>query len=220
MPGFFDNFPGIYYTLDDPSKLQYKQAVNIFVRTAMLQNVLNVSNLFYQYYIKDGDTPESLAAKYYNDPTTHWIILYTNQILDPYYQWPLNLVELYAQMASNFGSVATAQVTLDHIEKHTNIIITQNYQQNSNVYISTLANNVISVDGFSTFPTANNPIIQLGSNNIVNIGAAQIDTSTQLYWISAYQEYINRNESNRNISVLKVDYVPQVVAQLKQLLSQ
>lgn len=217
MPGFFDNFPQIYYTLDDPAKLQFKAAINLFVRTAMLQSILGNVNLFYNYYIKDGDTPEIIASKYYNDPTTHWIILYTNQIIDPYYQWPMDQDDFQNFLISNYGSVGASQGILDHIEKQTNVIVTQNFQQTMNTYTSIVANNVISVDGVSNLPTINNPVVQIGANNVVNIQGATIDTSQLLVAISAYDAAFQTNESHRNISIIKSDYVPSIVSQFEQL---
>lgn len=215
---FFDLFPQTIYTFKDPAERDFKTIVNIFVRTAMLQSVFNNITLFYPYYIKDSDTPEIIAAKYYNDPTAYWIILYTNQILDPYYQWPLNYTEFQAQLVSNYGSVANSQSTLDHIEKHTNVIVTENYQVTTNTYVTMLANNVYSLDGSTTFPTLDNPIIQVGANNVVDIDGAQIDTSVQLYAISGYQQLFNLNEANRNIQIIDSAYAAQITAQLQNLL--
>lgn len=217
---FFDRFPQVLYTLDDPAKNNFKQVVDIFVRTAMLQSILNNLTIFYPYYVKDGDTPDNIASKYYNDPTTHWIILYTNLILDPYYKWPLNYSQFQAQLISNYGSIEASQTTLDHIEKHTNVIVTSNYQQTINTYISILANDIISIDGSSTFPTISNPVIKVGANNVVNIEGSLIDTSVELIAISGYEQLFNRNEQNRNIQLIDAGYIPQIVAQFNNLMSQ
>lgn len=219
MSGFFDLFPHILYTFDDPALGNFKQAVNIFVRTKMLGSVLSGTSIYYSYYIKDGDTPEIIAAKYYNDPTTHWIILYANQIIDPYYEWPLTTLELQNNMVSQFGSVANAQSTLHHIEKRTNVTLTANYTINTNTYVSVVGTNVTRVDGSSVLPNIAHPIIQVGANNVVSfVDGSLVDTSVQLVAISNYDNTFNVNESNRNIKLIKKDFVSQIQAELQGLM--
>ena len=61
--------------------------------------------------IQDGETPETLAHDFYNDVNLNWVILNTNDIVDPFYGWPLNQVELNALVTSVYG---TGQEQLVH----------------------------------------------------------------------------------------------------------
>ena len=56
------------------------------------------------YIIQDGETPESLAHDFYNDVNLNWVILNTNDIVDPFYDWPLNQTELTSLVESVYGS--------------------------------------------------------------------------------------------------------------------
>jgi hypothetical protein len=58
-------------------------------RTNIIPKLLNNSALYYQYTMQDGDLPEMIANKYYDDPYRYWIFLYGNQTIDP--QWDLGL---------------------------------------------------------------------------------------------------------------------------------
>jgi hypothetical protein len=177
--------------------------------------------VFYKYPVKDSDTPESIASKYYNDPTRHWIILYTNQIIDPYFQWPLSQEKFEQNLIDNFGSIANSQSTLHHYEKRTNVTTSFNYSIQTNTYVSLVGTDVISVDGTKVFPTINNPVIQLGANNVVSFpNGSLVDTSSQLVAVSNYDQFNNVNESHRTINIIKVDYVNQIEQELKQLLNQ
>ena len=40
-----------------------------------------------------GDTPEIIASKYYGDPEKHWIVLLANDIINPFFDFPLNYQE-------------------------------------------------------------------------------------------------------------------------------
>ena len=56
---------------------------NIITRGILLPELSRNPMLFYQYTIQDGDTPENIAYKYYNDPYRYWILLYGNNTIDP-----------------------------------------------------------------------------------------------------------------------------------------
>ena len=44
----------------------------------------------YDYYdVIDGETPEIIAHKYYDNPELHWTILIANDIVDYYRDWPM-----------------------------------------------------------------------------------------------------------------------------------
>jgi len=149
------------------------------------------------------------------------MVLYANQIIDPYYGWPIDQNELEAQLISNFGSVVAAQATIHHYEKHTNVIVTKNYQVSLNTYVSLIDTSVIAVDGSMVLPTIDNPVIQTGSNTMVSFPDGSIvDTSVQLYAISNYQAYINQNEANRNIQLVQNQFANEIDIELQQLLSQ
>ena len=51
------------------------------------ENILN----FDYYNVKDGETPEMIAHKYYDDPELHWTILVVNDVIDYYTQWPMSV---------------------------------------------------------------------------------------------------------------------------------
>ena len=218
---YFDQFPALLYTFDDPSLGNFEQVVNLFVRVKMLDAVLNNLSVFYTYPVKDGDTPEIIAAKYYNDPTRHWIVLFANQIIDPYFNWPLNQANFEQNLVDNFGSVANSQATLHHIEKHTNVITTINYQNTVNTYISLVGTDVTTVDGSTNLPNIANPIIQVGANSIVTFpDTSVVDTSVQLLAISNYQYFWDLNETNRNIKLVDSGFINAIESQFKQLVSQ
>lgn len=219
MDNYFDNFPTTVYTFD-PKLQVFKTVVDIFCRVKFLNSIINNISIFDTYDIRDGDTPESIAFKLYADPTRSWIILYANLILDRYYQWPLTVDQFNANMETQFGGIVNAQSTLHHIEKHTNIITTENYKQTLNTYISIVNTDVIAIDGQTNLPTIQNPVIQIGSNTITYFGNTKVDTSVQLIAISNYDYSYQQNENNRTIKLIDPQYANQIVTQFKQLLAQ
>ena len=86
-----------------------KNNVNIDVITNLLQRVrlkLNfVKNqaFFAQHQIVDRETPEFLAYKYYGNTELHWVILYSHQATNPYYDWPLTYFDLKKFVIKKYG---------------------------------------------------------------------------------------------------------------------
>jgi len=99
---YFKNFPLINYTLD--SGLTSFTMTDIFRRVKADANNILTSTAYDEYDIEDGDTPEIVAHRIYGDSTLHWIILITNEIIDPRYDWPLSSYALGQYVADKYGS--------------------------------------------------------------------------------------------------------------------
>ena len=86
-----------------------KDVTNIFRRVAVRAKVKSNTALFDTYDVRDGDTPEIVAAKYYGDPKYHFVVLlvngFTNRFDFPIPQRSLNdfITEKYG--AGNEDSV-------------------------------------------------------------------------------------------------------------------
>ena len=42
------------------------------------------------YDVKEGESPEVVADKFYGDPEYHWVVLMVNDITDRYHDWPMS----------------------------------------------------------------------------------------------------------------------------------
>jgi hypothetical protein len=85
---YFKKFPRIEYTFDNG--LTSKVAVDILTRVGFKSKVKNTSEMFSDYDIEEGETPEVLADRYYGDSELHWVILIMNEIINPYDDWPVS----------------------------------------------------------------------------------------------------------------------------------
>lgn len=90
---YFKNFPKIAYDMIGDNK-SFIITTNIFKRLIATKNILSQNVLFDLYDIKDGETPELVAEKFYDDPNLYWVILLANNIKNPFYNWPLTSNEL------------------------------------------------------------------------------------------------------------------------------
>jgi len=85
---YFKKFPRLEYTFDNG--ITSKIAVDILTRVGFKSKVKSTSEMFSSYDVEEGETPEVLADRYYGDPELHWVILIMNEIINPYYDWPIS----------------------------------------------------------------------------------------------------------------------------------
>lgn len=85
---YFDNFPVIIY--DSVGQGKYKDVTNLLRRVAMRSKVKSNTLMFDTYDVKEGETPEMIADKLYDDPELHWVVLMVNDITDRYHDWPMD----------------------------------------------------------------------------------------------------------------------------------
>lgn len=215
---YFENFPTIYYSFDS-SNFQFKEVVDIFTRVKMLDSIINNIAVYYEYQMKDSDSVESIAYKYYGDANRHWIILFTNLILDPYFELPVKLDVLNQKIEANYGTIANAMSTVHHVEKRINVTTTTGLNRTEQVYVSYIPNNCIEVDGVSALPNTSNPVIQLGSTSTTLADGSVTTSDVELVAISNFDYEVAMNESRRNIKLVNKEYVPQIENELRRFLS-
>ena len=88
---YFEKFP--LYAYDVENTNNYTLITDILRRVNLKGNVRANTLVFDQYVVRDGEQPDTVAAKYYDNPELHWIIVTVNNITSRY-DWPLDQVAL------------------------------------------------------------------------------------------------------------------------------
>lgn len=118
MSKFLDKFPLVRFTADRKLLNEYDAVTNILFRVGIIKEVMeNNVNAYYYYAVRDEERPEVLAERVYGDPEAHWIILYANNIYDPYYDWPMDSRTFEKYIIDKYGSVEWAKTNWHHYEK-------------------------------------------------------------------------------------------------------
>ena len=146
------------------NNVNFDVITNILERVRLKLNFIQHQAFFAQHFIIDGETPEFLAYKYYGNTELHWIILYSQQATNPYYDWPLTYFDL--------------KKFVD--KKYSNINAVHHYED---------------ADGYEVDSTA------AGATSVTNF---------------IYEETLN--DAKRNLTVIRSEYVSNVVNELKKLL--
>jgi hypothetical protein len=100
---YFANFPLIVY--DSVGDGNFKIVTNLLKRVALRAKVRTNTLLYDTYDVKEGETPEMIADKLYDDPELHWVILFVNNITDRYHQWPMNFGQFNAFIADKYSNI-------------------------------------------------------------------------------------------------------------------
>lgn len=108
---FFKKFQPIQYSLDGYSK----KAMNILTSAILKRLNIDQNYTFQKYIVKEGEHYDSLALRFYNEPSWGWTILLANSIVDPYTQWPMDLQVLEKFTVSEHGS-AEALIEFRYID--------------------------------------------------------------------------------------------------------
>jgi len=88
---YFDKVPEILYLKYDknPNDGTYITIKNIFARIKLIDNIVPGSTIFEDYFVRDGERPDTISMDYYGDPGYDWIIMMINNIKNLYNDWPM-----------------------------------------------------------------------------------------------------------------------------------
>lgn len=194
---YFDSLPKLITVDPDGSTV----LTNIMARASIIPSVYKNPLLYYTYDVQDGDTPEIVAHKYYGSTYDYWVLLYTNEMMDPQWSWPLS--------AKNFDNYILEKytefdpyTTTHHYEK----IVTQ-----SDSITNTTTENVINID-VDTY----NSLVE--TKNTYSLPTGPVTVTVTKRAISYYIYELNLNESKRSIRILNKTYLSQFQDELKRLM--
>lgn len=148
IKGYFNNLPTIEYGT--------KVARNLITRPKIKEFILGNPNVIYDYVIKDGERPDIIANAYYGDSNFVWLIFLANNIVDPYYDWPLTQEQFKDFIIDKYGSVETAKSTIKHYKHKTKgtLITKETYDLNATM-LKIVASDYQSVDVYKFEDEAN-----------------------------------------------------------------
>lgn len=113
---FYKNFPKIPYKIN-PALTGQKSVVDILKATKIVDFLEDRSNkLYVEYIVQDTEKPEHIANKVYGRSDYHWIILLSNSIINPYFDWPMSSDEVESQVTSLYAGLAIFFDPFDNVK--------------------------------------------------------------------------------------------------------
>lgn len=206
---YFDTLPKI---LTPDQNGNYILMTNLMARATLVQELINNPMQFYEYSIQDGDTPEIVAEKYYGDPYRYWIVLFSNQFLDPLWDWPLSYQSLLEYIDSKYKDDAEAEDKTPFEYVNSTVYRYKKILTTEDTYLREVTTKEIPISQTaynSLSPSSTLYEIANSSNCIVTI-SKQIET--------LYDYEYNLNESRRQIKLLNNAYAGDIETELRILM--
>ena len=207
---YFDTFPLVVAS-------DYKNnailLTNLMARVEIIPSLLRNPLLFYSYDLKESDRPDILAHKYYDDSNKYWMILYSNEIMDPLYDWPLTSQQFDAYLKNKYSAAAGGDA---FVLTYTTSTV-QEYRKTITTYDST-----------SLETTSKTVVVDLTTYNSITTGSttqtfssgASVTRTISKTAVSIYDYEIELNEAKQNIKLINSSYSNQLENDLKTLMAQ
>lgn len=93
---YFNNIPLIKY-----NKFNSR---NILLKSAILKDLFNKINVFYNYIIPDGYRPDMVANEEYGSPEYDWVVYLSNDVIDPYFNWPMDYYTFHKYLEAKYDT--------------------------------------------------------------------------------------------------------------------
>lgn len=93
---------------------------NLLAKIVVVKAIMQKYTVYYPYTIHDGERPDSIAHDYYGDSDYAWLVLLANDIIDPYYNWPMSDIQFHEYLYKRYGAVYELRSEICHY-KYTGI---------------------------------------------------------------------------------------------------
>ena len=214
MARFFNYFPKTVYTANTNTS-GLDTVTNIIARFGFEKTLKENSSAFYKYSVQDSDTPEIIAAKYYDNPERHWIVLMFNDIIDPQFDWPLRYENFIKFVDTKYTANGAANTTVqsglawamstNNVQSYYKIVTRTNIDNDSIV-------ETIQVD-------ANTYVNVATSSSSVILQSGDVITQTVTKSKKTYYDYeMGLNDEKRNITLLKPEFISQIEKEFKKVI--
>lgn len=88
--------------------------LNILSKITPLRENFKKLYVYYDYQIKDGERPDTIAYDYYGSSTYAWLVMIVNDMYDVYNQWPRTYREFYDYLKRKYGYVYELKSEIHH----------------------------------------------------------------------------------------------------------
>tara|TARA_R110000744_G_scaffold188954_9_gene308194 strand:- start:6420 stop:6974 length:555 start_codon:yes stop_codon:yes gene_type:complete len=161
-------------------------------RRAKLTELVKTSALSYMSYtVQEDEKPEDVAFYYYDDPSYAWLVLMSNNIVDPYTHWPKSALNLEAYIKSEYAlkSGTTGDAVIE-------------WSKNA-----TIGSNIVE------YRSHIDPDIKLNRSSYLNT------PTSEFYPVRVYDYEFELNEERREIVLMNKGFLPTIADQLGSVLN-
>lgn len=195
---YFKNLPTVSYPDGRGNNIYMKDlTTRVYIVSQLIKSPLS----YYEYTLKENDTPEIVAEKYYGSVDDYWLVMVSNLLKDPQWDWPLSEYNLNKHIIQKYGSIENAEL-VHHYEKtitYTDLLTNQKQEDVT----------VIGKDEYDTLIVYSKDCTLPSGDNV--------NYSVDKAIISNYQYEVQVNESKRTINLISKTVAEDLQRQFKLL---
>ena len=201
---YFSNIPNVQYDVKPISypfsEFDYVITKNFFRRFRINENVFGYTVLYRKVAVEDGQTAADIAYKVYGDPFYDWVVILSNNIINPNYGMPLDSYTLRKVVEDKYGE-SEAYSGIHHYETLEHL----SGQKLGDKDVVALEGGLVVDYSFYTTPFS----YWDGSSTVT------IPGNTVSKPVTNYEYEVAENEKKRQIYILRPDYLPRFVEEFK-----
>lgn len=121
----FKALPNLYYNVQSsPVDVKLLAVKNIFRRAEILKEFKTSVTIFDEFIVNNGEKPEVIANRIYQNPFYAWTLFIANDIINYYEQWPRSSRQLAEYVESKYDNPqATKHYITTEVKQGNNIIV-------------------------------------------------------------------------------------------------
>jgi len=209
MAKYFNFFPKTPYFIDDHSGLDF--VTNIITRFKFINEIKNIASAYFSYDNISGETPETLAYKFYGSVERHWIILLFNEIIDPQFDWYKDYYLFNHYIIEKYSSLGGMSYAMNTIKKY---VIRE--QRTINFYDG---EKTITEDRETDETEYTNFIPETRTLVLANSNNFEVTITTSKFTQTIFEYETEENEKRRSIKIVKKEYISRIEEEFKKLAS-
>lgn len=215
---YFKNFDRILYQFpDNVQRIITDLSVRPKIRTEVLTNSSN-----YEFYnIEEGETPDAVAQKRYGDPTLHWAIMLSNDVVNLYTDWPKDFTQFEDYIYEKYKGVVDSDGSSVTLTKSQTITYTQFAGSPINDFTSLLDDTTVRMKPHHFI--AENKVEYAYDSIVNNTNSLDAHGNNQSFPtvtpVSIYTYESDLNEEKRNIIIPRKSVIDKIVSEIGDLLN-
>lgn len=193
---YFDLFPEVQlpsFSDKRKSSFDYITLKNLFKRGKIRDDIFGSVAAFSKYTVIDGERPDTVAKKLYDDENFDWVVLLSNNIINVQNEWPMGQYEFQRYLDNKYSTDQLGEIhhyETNEIRNQAGILLLQGG---------------LSVDADFTFNYTNNDGTIEAVNNVKSV--------------SYLEHEILKNDEKRSINVLRKKYIGIIIDDMREIMT-
>ena len=192
---YFDLYPDVElpsFSDKRRSSFDYIKIKNLFKRGKIRDDIYGSVTAFSKYVILEGERPDTVARKLYDDEQLDWVVLISSNIINVQDEWPMDQYDFERYLDNKYSREQLGEI--HHYE-------TKEIRKNDIIILQ----GGLVVDSDFTYNYAD----PKGNNKSVN----------SVESVSYLKYEIDKNDAKRTINVLKKKYIGTIIDDMRQILT-